>query len=849
MSGEGPTTVGSIVGKLKLDISDWLDKIMAAKVAAKELSDSSPDIRVHVDSAAALAALERVKLKTDELAASNAGLSASNRAVANSTNAAAGAQDGMGLRTKVLVAAIALLIPMLGPLTGYAAGVAGALGLMGVAGVIAVLGIKAAMASGTATGNAYASAISALKSNFAELENSAATGLLSSFNAMVTTIDSNMPMLNTQMSMFAHMLGGTVSSVLIGAMNLLRVLNPLFIQAGVYVEQLAQGFEKWTQGSGIQQFGNYAQNMLPLVADDLGKLVQGLLHLVEALSPLGNVVLGSLGVLGVVLNAIPTPILFGLVTVIGLVLLGFKLWSVIPGIIDAVETGLLKLMYASDALGGPVGLLVLGISALVAVFMFATSVTEAQTKAQDSYTTAIQASNGAIDEGVKLQAAKNLQDSGALTAATALGISTNQLVKAALGNNDANKQVNATLDAQRTKVDTANESFKNISRSGLGPAGKAMGDLRQNVDTVTSSLATQQGGLKAAIDSYNQLAKSQGQTTITTRDQLQAAQDLATSYGSNVSAMLTAKAANDKAAASLRATTLAMQLQNDAAGLLKNALDILNGKGLNLAQAQTGMRASTNALTDSLKTNKLAIDGGSKSAVANQQAIQNVVSSAQNLYVATGKATGSTKEATAAYYSARDGLLAQLRAAGQLTPAIQAYITKLFGIPKVVKTQIDIDTATALAKLKAVAQGIAAVNGHISYGGAAPSNQVGAHGGAHGGSIPHMADGGPVTGPSSPTGDQVPIMASPDEYMINAASANRYSSLISAINTGTSKQVQKEAAAVAGPESSMGGGGDTQVIIVNKTGVTLDDLIEVHIQKNNQSQRVNISTGTQRASR
>lgn len=848
MSGEGPTVVGSIVGKLKLDISDWLDKIAVAKAASHELSDSDPNIRVHVDSAAALAALERVKLKTDELAASNAGLSAANRAVANSTNAASGAQDGMGLRTKVLVAAIALLIPMLGPLTGYAAGVAGALGLMGVAGVIAVLGIKNAMAQGTAVGDAYSVALGNLKTNFRELETSAATGLLSSFNAMVATIDSNMPMLNIQMNMFAHMLGGTVSSVLIGAMNILRVLNPLFVQAGVYVEQLAQGFEKWTQSDGLQQFGNYAQNMLPMVANDLGNLVQGLLHLVEALTPLGNVVLGTLGLLGTILNAIPTQVLFGLVTVVGLVLLGFKLWSVIPGIIDAVETGLLKLMYASDALGGPIGLLVLGVSALVAVFMFATTVTEAQTKAQDSYTTAVQASNGVIDEGVKLQAAKNLQDAGALTAATALGIKTDQLVQAALGNNTAQKQVNDTLDNQRHKVDAAAESFRGIARSGLGPAGQAMGALRQNVDTVTTSLATQQGGLKAALKAYNELAKSQDQDTISTRAQLQAAVDLAAKYGGTVSAWLTAKAANEKAAASLKATTLAMQLQNDAAGLLTNALALMNGKGLSLAQAQTGMRASTNALTDSLKTNKSAIDGGSKAAVANQQAIQNVVQSAQNLYVATGKATGSTKEATTAYYSARDGLLAQLKAAGQLTPAIQAYITKLFGIPKVVSTQIDINTATALAKLKAVAQGIAAVNGHISYGGPTPSGQVGAHGGAHGGPIPHFGDGGPISGPSSPVGDQVPIMASPDEYMINAASANRYSSLISAINTGTSKQVQKEAEAVAGPDSSMGGG-DTQVVIVNKTGVTLDDLIEVHIKKNNQTQRVNIGTGQQRASR
>ncbi|MEC3955807.1 hypothetical protein VMT65_22430 [Nocardia sp. CDC153] len=49
----------------------------------------------------------------------------------------------------------------------------------------------------------------------------------------------------------------------------------------------------------------------------------------------------------------------------------------------------------------------------------------------------------------------------------------------------------------------------------------------------------------------------------------------------------------------------------------------------------------------------------------------------------------------------------------------------------------------------------------------------------------HMATGGPVRGPGGPRDDQVPIMASNGEFVVNAAATARHSALLEAINNDT----------------------------------------------------------------
>ncbi|MEU3340684.1 phage tail protein [Streptomyces sp. NPDC006668] len=50
---------------------------------------------------------------------------------------------------------------------------------------------------------------------------------------------------------------------------------------------------------------------------------------------------------------------------------------------------------------------------------------------------------------------------------------------------------------------------------------------------------------------------------------------------------------------------------------------------------------------------------------------------------------------------------------------------------------------------------------------------------------PHKARGGWISGPGTPTSDSVPVMASDEEFIVNAASAKRHAALLEAINNNT----------------------------------------------------------------
>jgi hypothetical protein len=141
-------------------------------------------------------------------------------------------------------------------------------------------------------------------------------------------------------------------------------------------------------------------------------------------------------------------------------------------------------------------------------------------------------------------------------------------------------------------------------------------------ETVSSGMGTQSAAVKTQVDKYNELQTALGGTTIATEGQLAAQTDLASQYGVSLGAYQQAVGANKQTEDQLARTTAQMRLQNDAAGLLNNALTILNGGSLSVAQSQTGLASANNALLDSFSQNGVVIDGNTKAAVANQQALQ-----------------------------------------------------------------------------------------------------------------------------------------------------------------------------------------------------------------------------------
>jgi hypothetical protein len=243
-------------------------------------------------------------------------------------------------------------------------------------------------------------------------------------------------------------------------------------------------------------------------------------------------------------------------------------------------------------------------------------------------------------------------------------------------------------------------------------------------------------------------------------------------------------------------------------------LQRLGNQHLGVAQAQTSLAQANNSVRDSFKQNGTAISGATAKAIANQQAIQNSVAASQALASAIGKQTGSTKAEIGSLQSSKASLEAVLASQRKLTPAVQAYIDKLFQIPKKLQpTQVDVDKANAEAKLAQFKSHIVSLNGYrASTAVNANTNQAlarikdvrdhlndlnGKTATTYVATVVYQtnaankrvagsarAGGGEVFGPGTATSDSVLIRASKGEFVVNAAAYAKHKELVQAVNDG-----------------------------------------------------------------
>jgi hypothetical protein len=911
MSGAA-TTEGSIVGYLRLNTSDWKEKLAEADRQARELPN--PDIRVNADVADALAKIEAVRAaesrlggsnssaggpsgaaaRVDEVAAaqrrltvaesaaetayaraalaamrleeveskrgrteyqvasavlantealkkldtanlrvtaSEEALAVAKKRVADQALESAAAQEteaaaanesakanGLNVtRMGLLATAAAVLIPLLAPLAGYAVGVGGAFAGMGAAGILAILGIKREMDAGTAVGNHYSAGLQTMLGYLHQLEATAAKGVLDGFDHSLATIGSAMPALNSEIGQFSNQLGTTASILVSGIITAFRVLNPLFLTAGGYVQQLAFGFQQWTSDGGLAKFAQMAITELPQVANALGALAKGGLDVIGALAPLGSTLLVTLTVLGQLLSII-APVVGGLapLAVAAAAVWGaFQLWgNIAPLAKSAAETVALVAMYTVEAIG-PVGALAVAVGAVTlavagwnAVMAAQKAFSQAAALATQDYTASIIADSGAIKENTLASIAKNLHDSGAIENAHKLGISTTVLTQAILGQKDAQDKVNS---ATRAAVNGSKEQQDQLKKTGLNivELGTAQQWVRQAVANTTE-------GVKEGVTTWKAIQEAQDAATGSTTKQTAAQTSLAAQYGMSLPALQAAQAAQKQNSDAASATTHELQMENDAAGLLTNAFTLLNGGTLNVAQAQTGAAAATNSLVDSFKQNGLAIDGNTKAAVSNQQAIQSKVQADQQSAEAIAKQTGSTEAGTKAFAASKVALEQQLAAQGLLNPAVQAYIDKLYAVPPVVETQVKMDDNAARAAaaslrayladmsrtwtipVKIVTSGSIPAAGHLAAQASGGPVQPLAR--AAGGAIDYLAGGGSSFWKPQGT-DTVPTMLTPGEFVVREPSAAYNPQFLKAYNANPQQALDSVAGSKVGKEA------------------------------------------------
>jgi predicted ester cyclase len=163
--------------------------------------------------------------------------------------------------------------------------------------------------------------------------------------------------------------------------------------------------------------------------------------------------------------------------------------------------------------------------------------------------------------------------------------------------------------------------------------------------------------------------------------------------------------AQDKAKASTEQQTVAMQLQNDAAGLLKMTLDGLNGKAISAAQAQNSFDSALanmgdhiNATGKKIHFTTTNIGDMSAASVALRGQLNTQVQGLQAVVEANGGLDESTGKAREQMETMRQQIIDNAVAHGVDKDAVTAYVDNLLTIPKTVpptKLQIDKDKAEA----------------------------------------------------------------------------------------------------------------------------------------------------------
>lgn len=884
---EGPTTVGSIVGKMRMDRDEWIVAVAATKQDIRELEASDPNIHVDAtvgEAVAKLAAVEaaqkKVSDRTDSVSAAQARLSAAMRAAdtayaraniaqmrlnelrdkgvtdgarlasaeltlseamhrldsanekataselalaaAQRTAAAAAtenaaAQDNAARetvkaneanRTSVtrigaIVTAVALLVPLLAPVGAAAIGIGSAFLGMGAAGVFALVGIKREMEDGTKAGAAYSDGVNDMKDMLDQLSRTSAVNMLGSFQRVVRHMRDDMPFLNTQIGQFSLITGRTGAGLFVGALNSLRVLNPLLLTAGLYVQSLAQGFERWTRGQGIQDFGGYALSMLPTVTDLLGKLASMVMHILEALAPLGTVGMAVLSVIADGINAIPVEILSQLIVSITWGAIAFKAWGFIAPMLATVATSMGAVGAATTIATGPIGWVVAGLSALAGIFAIVMASNSGATQAMQDYTVAVQADSGAIGENIRQKAAQKLLDSGALDAAKKLGISLSTVTDATLGNADALKELSQYTAAANGDQAALAEISK---ESGLQAIMAA-----KNIQILTEGISSNSTAIAGEIDRYNVLQGALLGTTSATRAQQQADEAVAAALGISTSAVADARSGQRDLKAETEKATAEMYLQGDAAGLLKQELDLLNGKTLSAADAQNrfdstlaNMGAHIDKTGKDINRATADLEGMSAAAVANRGELISSVEAAQASAQAFRDNGGSADETRQKLLDMREAIIQHAISVGEDEGQVRKLIDTIFQVPESVPpTKLEVDTANAIAQTQSflswVSQRVATINVRANLpdlnGDVSGSGRMGSF--ANGGTIPGLAGGGTggtVFGPGNAHSDTAGLfrLANGEEITSNRfGQADRNRALLKQINAGFTPVMQQ----------------------------------------------------------
>lgn len=382
----------------------------------------------------------------------------------------------------------------------------------------------------------------------------------------------------------------------------------------------------------------------------------------------------------------------------------------IPKISD-LKSALNNLGVTGRVAAGGIGAASVALGAVLLAFTAIAGYEADRASAVDSFADSLDKATGAATDYTRELIVKALAEEGAVDIAKELGLTTEELIDLTMEGSDA---ITAWANARRTA---------NAEDAAVGA----------QYDTIAGGLEVVSQRLDAGKDKWDLLREATEQSAAATAENdaaLAALEGRAASTGDEI----------DRLAATVRGFA-------DAT--------------LNTRDAQRKFQEAIDDASASLAANGATLDINTEQGRANEAALDAIAQAAQEVAGSLIDQGASQEEVTAAIAAGRGELitaLAQYQVTGQ---AAEAYADSLGLIPSDIGTAADLNISPAMARLQQIKDSFAAFQA------------TGLNLTAYIRTVGGRADGGPIFGVGGSRQDNIPIMASVGEHMLNAEDVNR----------------------------------------------------------------------------
>ena len=274
-----------------------LARIDELKLRLFRLTGPEHDIRMRVNSAAALAELEALKLAVRDVADKGSKLSGLGSSLS-------GTLDEVPVGGIAKISGIVLALSTVGPLAAAASGaLLGVAGAAGVAG-LAVLGLKKQMSEQTGFGEQISHTVKSITAEVGGLAQVAANAVGPAIRDVLGLVHNVIPTFEGLVNLVGGNLGGAFREVGRALVTIFERAQPLIVDVSGYILQGAAAFEKWTVSPSFSKFIDYARQQLPIIIQDAVDFGRALITTFVNLAPTGEVVLKIIDLIAKALSSV-----------------------------------------------------------------------------------------------------------------------------------------------------------------------------------------------------------------------------------------------------------------------------------------------------------------------------------------------------------------------------------------------------------------------------------------------------------------------------------------------------------------------------------------------------------------